>query len=142
MCAFSRFSCVRLFVTPWAIACQAPLSMGFPKKNTGVSSHSLLQGIFPTQGSNLHLVCLLHWQADSLPLVPPGKPQKKHTAQQLQKNCIYIFFPFISPKYLKFTICLMLPLGNLLVFFLKKADMKASETASNQIRSDQSLSHV
>ena len=27
--------------------------------------HSLLQGIFPTQGSNL---CLLHWQVDSLPL--------------------------------------------------------------------------
>ena len=33
--------------------------------------HFLLQGIFPTQGSNLCLPCLLHWQADSLPLVPP-----------------------------------------------------------------------
>ena len=31
----------------------------------------LLQGIFPTQRSNLHLLWLLHWQADSLPL---GKP--------------------------------------------------------------------
>ena len=30
-----------------------------------MGSHSLLQGIFLTQGSNL---CLLHWQADSLPL--------------------------------------------------------------------------
>ena len=30
--------------------------------------HFLLQGIFPTQGSNLHLLCLLNWQADSLPL--------------------------------------------------------------------------
>ena len=29
---------------------------------------SLLQRIFPTQGSNLHLLHLLHWQADSLPL--------------------------------------------------------------------------
>ena len=30
-----------------------------------------------TQGSDprlLHLLCLLHWQADSLPLAPPGKP--------------------------------------------------------------------
>ena len=36
--------------------------------------HALLQGIFPTQGSNLHLLGLLHWQAGSLPLVPPGKP--------------------------------------------------------------------
>ena len=28
--------------------------------------------IFPTQGSNLGLLCFLHWQADSLPLAPPG----------------------------------------------------------------------
>ena len=31
-------------------------------KYAGVSSHALLQGIFPTQGSNLHLLCLLHCQ--------------------------------------------------------------------------------
>ena len=31
----------------------------------------LLQGSF--QGSNLHLLCLLHWQACSLPLAPPGR---------------------------------------------------------------------
>ena len=31
-----------------------------PWKNTGVSSHDLLQGIFLTQGSNLCLLCLLH----------------------------------------------------------------------------------
>ena len=36
--------------------------------------HALPQGIFLTQGSNPHLLCLLHWQADSLPLVPPEKP--------------------------------------------------------------------
>ena len=46
----------------------------FPGKNTGVGHHALLQGIFPTQGSNLRLSCLLHWQVDSLPLAPPGKP--------------------------------------------------------------------
>ena len=40
--------------------------------NTGVGCHFLLQGIFPTQGSNL---CLLHWQAGSLPIAPPGKPK-------------------------------------------------------------------
>ena len=27
-----------------------------------------------TQGLNLHLLSLLHWQAGSLPLLPPGKP--------------------------------------------------------------------
>ena len=29
--------------------------------------HALLQGIFLTQGSNLRLLCLLHWQVSSLP---------------------------------------------------------------------------
>ena len=37
----------------------------FPGMNTGVGCHFLLQGIFLTQGLNLHL---LHWQEDSLPL--------------------------------------------------------------------------
>ena len=44
---------VRLFVTPWTVAYQAPLSMGFSRQNTGVGYHFLLQRIFPTQGSNL-----------------------------------------------------------------------------------------
>ena len=39
-----------------------------PGKNTGVVCHFLLQGIFLTQGSNPHLLWLLHWQAGSLPL--------------------------------------------------------------------------
>ena len=44
----------------------------FPGKNTGVGYHSLFQGIFPTQGSNLCLLWILHWQEESLPLAPPG----------------------------------------------------------------------
>ena len=32
-----------------------------------------LQGIFLTQGLNPCVLSLLHWQMDSLPLVPPGK---------------------------------------------------------------------
>ena len=34
---------VRLFVTPWTVAYQAPPSMDFPGKNTGVGCHFLLQ---------------------------------------------------------------------------------------------------
>ena len=45
-----------------------------PGKNTGVGCHALLQGIFPTQRSNLCLLRLLHWQAGSLALAPPEKP--------------------------------------------------------------------
>ena len=44
------------------------------KKNTGVDCCALLQRMFLTQGSNPHLLCLLHWQEGSLPLAPPGKP--------------------------------------------------------------------
>ena len=43
-------------------------------KNTRVGCHALLQGIFLTQVSNFHLLFLLHWQVDSLPLAPPGNP--------------------------------------------------------------------
>ena len=43
-------------MTPGTIARQAPLSWDFPGKNTGVGYHFLLQEIFPTQGSNLHLL--------------------------------------------------------------------------------------
>ena len=32
----------------------------FQARNTGMLCHSLLQGIFPTQGLNSHLLCLLH----------------------------------------------------------------------------------
>ena len=44
----------------------------FPVKNTGVGWHFLLQDIFPTQGSNLHLFSLLHQQAESIGLALPG----------------------------------------------------------------------
>jgi len=40
-------------VTPWTIACQAPLSWNLAGKNTGVGCYFFLQGIFPIQGSNL-----------------------------------------------------------------------------------------
>ena len=45
------------FVTPWTVAHQAPLSMGFPRQEywSGLC-HFLLQVIFLTQGSNLHLL--------------------------------------------------------------------------------------
>ena len=45
---------------------------GFSCKNTGAGCHSLLQGIFPTQGWDSSL---LHWQVDSLPLSHQGSSQ-------------------------------------------------------------------
>ena len=45
-----------------------------PGKKTGMGCHALLQGIFPIQGLNPCLLCLLHWQGGYLPSLPPGKP--------------------------------------------------------------------
>ena len=73
VCAES-LSGVQLFA-PQTVAHHAPLSRDSPGKNTGVGCHALFQGIFPTQGSNLRLLCLLHWQVGSLPPAPPGKLQ-------------------------------------------------------------------
>ena len=44
----------------------------FPGKNPGLGCHFLLQGIFPTQGLNPHL---LHRQVESFPLSHPGSPE-------------------------------------------------------------------
>ena len=57
--------------------CSPPGSSGHgisQEWNTGVGCHFLFQGIFLKQGLNPRLLHLLHWQADSLPLAPPGKP--------------------------------------------------------------------
>ena len=73
-CILSHFSHVRCFKIPWTVAHRLLVPWDFPGKNTGIGCHTLLQGIFPNQGSNPRLLCLLHWQAGSLPLAPPGKP--------------------------------------------------------------------
>ena len=65
-------SCVQLVVTPWTVDHQAPL-WDFSGKNPGAGCHFLLQGIFPTPGSNPCLLHFLLWQEDSLPLAPPGE---------------------------------------------------------------------
>ena len=44
---------VWLFATPWTVARQALPPGDSPGKNIGVGFHAFLQGILPTQGSNL-----------------------------------------------------------------------------------------
>ena len=59
------------FAVSWTVACQDPLSLGFPRQEYWSRLPFRLQGIFPTQGSNPHLP-RWRWspavQADSLPL--------------------------------------------------------------------------
>ena len=62
---------VRLFVTPRRVARLALCPWNSPCKNAGVGSHSLLQGIFLTQGSNS---CLLHCSQSLYSLSHQGSP--------------------------------------------------------------------
>ena len=69
----------RVFESPWTVACQARLFMGFPRQE-------FWSGLpFPSPGDRLHpgvnpcLLCLLR-QEDSLSL-PPGKPSCKDINQ-------------------------------------------------------------
>ena len=74
MCSKSFQSCLTLCDPMNCCPPGSSVHEDSPGKNTGVGCHALLQGIFPTQGSNPCLLYLLYWQAGSLPLVLPGKP--------------------------------------------------------------------
>ena len=60
-------------MTPWSVAHQAPCGHGdSPGKKTVVDCHALLQGIFPTQGSN---PALPHCRRILYPLSHKGSPR-------------------------------------------------------------------
>ena len=62
---------VLLFATPWTVAHQAPLSMGFPRQEYWRGLPFPSPGIFPTQSSNPHLLhcswVLYHWATREAP---------------------------------------------------------------------------
>ena len=49
---------------PWTLALQAPLSFGCPRQEYWSGLPFPPPGIFPIQGSNPSLLCLLHWRAE------------------------------------------------------------------------------
>jgi len=49
-------------INPHTNCQKASLSMNFSSNNTGSGWHFLSQGILPTQGLNLSLLCLLHYR--------------------------------------------------------------------------------
>ena len=70
-------------VTPWTVAHQSPLSMGSSRQ--GVGFHSVLQGIFPTQGSDqdlLHcrqILYQLSQQRSLISTLPRGNKKTQRT---------------------------------------------------------------
>ena len=76
-------SCVRLFVTPWTIALQVPLSMKFSRQEYWnrlpfPSPWDLLNPGIESRSPAL--------QTDSLPPEPPGKPKKYVDWNSINRN--------------------------------------------------------
>ena len=67
LCALSRFSCVRLFATPWTVAQQPPLSKGFSRQEYWSGLPCPSPGDIPDPG------------VVPKSLAPLGKPQKTLT---------------------------------------------------------------
>ena len=63
----------------------------FPGKNTGGGYLFLLQGSFPTQGSNSRLLSILHWKVNFLPLALPWEAQKTRVVVVQSFSCVQLF---------------------------------------------------
>ena len=73
-------SCTWLFATPWTIAYQPPLSMGFSRQEYWSRLPFPSPGDLPDPGIEPGFPAL---QADSLPSEPPGNPRPKQGHQDL-----------------------------------------------------------
>ena len=134
ICSITETSCVLVFIT-WQLIIMLSRSVASdylqphglqfiklfcpwnsPSQNTGVDCHFLLQGIFPTQGLNPCLQRLLHWQADSLPVAPPGKPN--------------LLVPCNLEKYFQLSQLLSVSnMGNIHTFFFYLAESEQLQNA-------------
>ena len=72
-CLRSHFSRVRVFATLGTVSRHAPLSMGFSRQEYWIELPFPPPGDLPNPGIQPGLLSLLHWEASSLPLAPPGK---------------------------------------------------------------------
>ena len=93
----------------WPRDCSPPGSSvqgDTPGKNTRVGSHALLQGIFPTEGSNLHLLWLLHFRG-ILTTDPAGKrPPHPHThTSEVSLECNYNKYPKCRKIWVYYSTC-------------------------------------
>ena len=81
MCAYQSLSHVQIFVTPWTVDGQAPLSIEFPRQEYWSGLPFCSPGDLPNPGIEPQSPTL---QADSLPSEPPGKSFLPLTFEQLE----------------------------------------------------------
>ena len=84
----SHFSCVRLFMTPWTIAHQAPLSTGFSRWEYWSGLPCPSPGDLPHSG--IKPIISFHWQVGSLPPAPPGKPGRSLSLWKNQDDLAFL----------------------------------------------------
>ena len=96
LCVCRVLSRAWLLVTPWTAAHQAPLSMDFPGKNTGVGCHALIERIFPTQRSNPHLLFLLHYRSILYPLSHQGSPTYNDPTYDFMMHLVEILLRMVN----------------------------------------------
>ena len=80
---FKSLSCVRLFVTSWTAAHQAPQSMGFSRQEYWSGLPFPSPGDLPNPGIKPGSPTL---EADALTSEPPGKPPRSQQSQVLKDN--------------------------------------------------------
>ena len=94
---WSHFSHVWLFATLWTVMCQAPLSMGFPRKKYWSGLPFLSSRDLSHPGINPSLLCVSHWQVGSLPLAPPEKPIDWHFTEEILLHMLQCRCPCCPP---------------------------------------------
>ena len=91
----SCFSHVQLFGTLWTVACQAPLSMDFPGKNTGVVAMSFSRGSSQPRDWTHISWHFLHWQA----VINHCTPWEARICHSANKTKDSLSIPFLSKKW-------------------------------------------
>ena len=97
-CTLSRFSHVQLFETPWTIARQAPLTMGFSRQEYWSGLPSPPPGDLPHVGIKPTSPASPALQADSLPLSHQRSPLTYMCTLTMYKY-IYIYNIYTQYKY-------------------------------------------
>ena len=89
---------ILLFLTPWTVARQAPLFMGFSRQEYWSGLPCPPPGDLPNPGIKPRSPTL---QADSLQSEPPGKPSPclKNCCHFLPTKCFSVTFPLLSGNF-------------------------------------------
>ena len=87
---------IQLFATPWAVSCQASLSMEFSRQEYWNGFPFPSPGDLPDPGTEPRFPA---WQADSFPFEPPGKPPNQNILT-LERKTVWEYLAPQSLNYL------------------------------------------